>query len=184
MEGSSRQCPPGKIRRVPYTRKNGVRVKSSCVKDMGAVGRWQTIKRMAGIGPLKHGHLKNLGYDPMAPASKRHEAIDKSVKRYGKVSTLRKLNAIATYTKRTNPSRSKTYRTDVHYVQKFHFKGGNDTMEVLEGMKDGKLVYNIVKTQKNKNKSKVVIAGPFETLEEAQKHINDARLLMDVKEGK
>ena len=121
MEGSSRKCPAGKIRRVGYTRRNGVHVKSGCVKDMGAVGRWQTIKHMAGIGPLKHGHLKNIGYDPMGSASKRHEAIDKAVSRYGNVSTLRKLNAIATYTKRTNPSRSKTYRTDVHYIQKKHF---------------------------------------------------------------
>lgn len=178
MEGSSRKCPDGKIRRVGYTRRNGVRVKSSCVKDMGAVGRWQTVKRMAGIGPLKHGHLKNLGYDATTSANKRHQAIDKAVKRYGKVSTLRKLNAIATYTKRTNPSRSKTYRTDMHYVQKM--KGGN--MNIVEGWQDNERVYNIVK--RNRNGKIEVIAGPFKTEEEAKKHIEDAKLLMDVKEGK
>jgi hypothetical protein len=111
-------CPPGKIRRIAYTRKNGVKVPSKCIKDRGAVGRWQTIKRMMGIGPLKKGHLKGVGYDATAPAPMRHAALDKAVSRYGRNSTIRKLSAIATYTKRTSPSRSKTYRTDMHYIQK------------------------------------------------------------------
>lgn len=116
--GGSPACPPGKIRRVGYTRKNGSKVRSKCIKDRGAVGRWQTMKRMMGIGPLKKGHLKGVGYDPMASAMVRHDALKKAVSRYGRNSTIRKLNAIATYTKRTTPSRSKTYRTDMHYVQK------------------------------------------------------------------
>ncbi len=116
--GGSPSCPAGKIRRIAYTRKNGVKVRSKCIKDRGAVGRWQTVKRMIGIGPLKKGHLKGVGYDPVASAPSRHAALDKAVKRYGRNSTIRKLNAIATYTKRTVPSRSKTYRTDMHYVQK------------------------------------------------------------------
>lgn len=111
-------CPKGKIRRIAYTRKTGTKVRSKCVKDRGAVGRWQTVKRMLGIGPLKKGHLKGVGYDATASAPTRHAALDKAVSRYGRNSTIRKLNAIATYTKRTVPSRSKTYRTDMHYVQK------------------------------------------------------------------
>ena len=117
-KGGYPSCPSGKIRRVAYTRKNGVKVASKCIKDRGAVGRWQTMKRMMGIGPLKKGHLKGVGYDATASAPTRHDALDKAVKRYGRNSTIRKLNAIATYTKRTNPSRSKTYRTDMHYIQK------------------------------------------------------------------
>ena len=118
LEGGYPSCPAGKIRRVGYTRKNGVKVRSKCIKDRGAVGRWQTIKRMIGIGPLKKGHLKGVGYDATASAPTRHAALDKAVRRYGRNSTIRKLNAIATYTKRTTPSRSKTYRTDMHYIQK------------------------------------------------------------------
>jgi hypothetical protein len=114
-----KKCPTGKILRKGYTTRRGVRVKRSCVKDRGAVGRWQTVKAMIGIGPLKKGHLKNLGYDATAPAESRQQALKKAVKRYGRASTIRKLNAIATYTKRTAPTRSKTYKRDMHFVQKF-----------------------------------------------------------------
>jgi hypothetical protein len=114
-----KKCPTGKILRKGYTTRRGVRVKRSCIKDRGAVGRWQTVKAMIGIGPLKKGHLKNLGYDATAAAGPRHEALKKAVKRYGRASTIRKLNAIATYTKRTAPSRSKTYKQDMRFVQKF-----------------------------------------------------------------
>jgi hypothetical protein len=118
IRGGYPACPKGKIRRIGYTRKSGVKVRSKCIKDRGAVGRWQTVKRMLGIGSLKKGHLKGVGYDPMASAPTRHVALDTAVRRYGRNSTIRKLNAIATYTKRTTPSRSKTYRTDMHYIQK------------------------------------------------------------------
>ena len=124
QEAGSLACPKGKIRRRAFTQKRkgkSIRVKSACIKDRGAVGRWQTVKRMLGIGPLKKGHLKGVGYDATANASTRHQAIDKAVKRYGKLSTLKKLNAIAVYTKRTVPSRSKTYKTDMHYVQKKYY---------------------------------------------------------------
>lgn len=124
VDGGSMSCPKGKIRRIGYTQKRGkktIRVKSACIKDRGAVGRWQTVKRMIGIGPLKKGHLKGVGYDPTNGATSRHNAIDKAVRRYGKLSTLRKLNAIATYTKRTVPSRSKIYKTDMHYIQKKYY---------------------------------------------------------------
>lgn len=124
MAGGSMACAKGKIRRRAFTQKRKgktIRVKSACIKDRGAVGRWQTVKRMLGIGPLKKGHLKGVGYDHTAKASTRHQAIDKAVKRYGKLSTLKKLNAIATYTKRTIPSRSNTYKTDMHYIQKKYY---------------------------------------------------------------
>jgi hypothetical protein len=73
------------------------------------------------IGPLKKGKLKAVGYDATAAAPARHTALDKAVKKYGRLSTLRKLNAIAVYTKRTAPSRSRTYKTDRNYVKKSYF---------------------------------------------------------------
>lgn len=117
MSGSAK-CPPGMIRRRAYTKKNKAHVKSACIKDRGAKGRWQTQKRMMGIGPLSPGDLIVMGYRANDPAPLRHVAIDKAVRKYGRNSTIRKLNAIAVYTKRTNPSRSKTYKTDMSYVQK------------------------------------------------------------------
>jgi hypothetical protein len=116
--GSSLACPPGKIRRAAYKTSRGTRVKSSCIKDRGAKGRWQTVRRMIGIGPLSTGDLTSFGYSHTKPAAERHEVLDKAVSRYGRASVIRKLSAIATYSKRTAPTRSNTYRTDMHYVQK------------------------------------------------------------------
>lgn len=117
----TKACPPGKIRRMGYnaTRKNTTyHVKASCITDRGAKGKWRSIQRMMGIGPLSRGDLISLGYSHTRRAKVRHEVLDKAVKKYGRAATIRKLNAIATYSKRTAPSRSKTYRTDMHYVQK------------------------------------------------------------------
>ena len=114
-------CPPGTILRLGYSAKRKgttYRVKRACIKDRGAKGRWQTVRRMLGIGPLKKGDLTAFGYSHTKPTAERHEAIDKAVSKYGRASTIRKLNAIAVYSKRTGPSRAKIYTTDMHYVQK------------------------------------------------------------------
>jgi hypothetical protein len=73
---------------------------------------------MMGIGSLKKGDLTAFGYSHTKTADERHEALDKAVQKYGRTKTIRKLNAIATYSKRTGPSRALIYRTDMHYVQK------------------------------------------------------------------
>ena len=83
--------------------------------------RWQRIHRMPGIGPLKEGDLTRLGYKATLKATSRHRAVDKAVKKFGKVSALRKLNAVAVYTKRRSPARSRTFKSDVRYVQKKYF---------------------------------------------------------------
>ena len=117
----SAACPAGKIRRMGYTaRRKGTsyRVKSACIKDRGAKGRWRTVKRMLGIGPLSRGDLVSLGYSHTKSTSARHEAVDKAVQKYGRNKTIRKLNAIATYSKRTAPTRSMVYKRDMRYVQK------------------------------------------------------------------
>ena len=119
QQGGLPSCPAGKIRRVGYTSKRGrktLRVKSTCIKDVGAKGRWRTVTRSLGIGSLRKGDLKAFGYDPTASSETRHAALKKAIARFGKLSTGRKLNAIATYTKRTVPSRSKTYRRDRNWV--------------------------------------------------------------------
>jgi hypothetical protein len=114
-------CPPGMILRMGYTAKRKgttYRVKRACIKDRGAKGRWQTVRRMMGIGPLSRGDLISLGYSHTKPATERHVALDTAVSKYGRAATIRKLNAIAVYSKRTAPSRASTYKTDMHYVQK------------------------------------------------------------------
>jgi hypothetical protein len=125
--GGAAKCPAGKIRRSGYTatrRAKGLfgklrgtkyTVKSTCVKDVGKPGHGEPL-----IGKLKKGDLTEVGYAHTHSASSRHESLAKAVAKFGRLSTLRKLNAIATLTKNTAPSRSMTYRTDRNYVIK-HF---------------------------------------------------------------
>ena len=73
------------------------------------------------IGPLKEGKLTDLGYSPSKKATTRRRALRKAVQKYGKLSTLRKVNAVAVLTKRRAPKTSKTYKADVKYLQKTYF---------------------------------------------------------------
>lgn len=113
--------------RKAYTRKSGISVKGSRVparfiKDVGAKGKWKYEHFGApGIGSLKPGLMKAVGYSVDSKASTRHKAVDEAVKKYGKLSTLRKLNAVATYTRRTSPSKSRVFKSDVKYVQKKYY---------------------------------------------------------------
>lgn len=123
------RCPPGKIVRSAYTRrvisKNGVsktiRVKTSCVKDMGARG-----KLPAGapkIGPLKKGELSRFGYSYKHPESDRRQAIRNAIKELGALNLYRKLDAVAKLTVLTSPKASQTFAADrdwirAHYVLK------------------------------------------------------------------
>lgn len=124
---SSRKIRRNAYKRKSYTRKSGIKVKGSRVpihyiKDVGAPGKWRYEHMGApGIGPLKEGSLEQVGYKVTSSAPLRHKAVDKAVKKYGKLSTLRKLNAVAVYTRRTSPVKSKKFKADVKYVQKKYY---------------------------------------------------------------
>lgn len=94
---------PGGCRKGYIRRRATRRARSACIK---------------GIGPLRKGLLTSLGYSRTKKASVRHKSLTRAVKKYGRASTIRKLNAIRVYTRRTAPSASKTYTADMHYVQK------------------------------------------------------------------
>jgi hypothetical protein len=53
-----------------------------------------------------------------SPSSKRHEALKKAVKKYGKSSTIKKLNVISLYNKRTHPKTSKRAKKDMEFIRK------------------------------------------------------------------
>lgn len=110
--------------RKAYTRKTGTRVRGSrvaarMIRDMGAPGKG--LKGAPGIGKLQKGLMSSMGYSVSAKAKTRHAAVDKAVKKYGKLSTLRKLNSVAVYTRRTSPMKSRTFKSDVKYVQKKYY---------------------------------------------------------------
>jgi hypothetical protein len=104
------------IRRRAYTRKSGVHVPSGMIADVGHPGKGVLGTGEPGIGKLKKGELSKVGYHRTAKASSRHRALSKAMKRYGPLSTYRKLNAVAVYTKRTAPGASKTFRADRNWV--------------------------------------------------------------------
>ena len=91
---------------------------------MGKKGRtaWQKRTGLQGIGPLKEGLLKKVGYSVSASKTRRHAAVKRAVKKYGKASTIRKLNAVAVYTRRRSPAKSRTFKSDMKFAQKM--KGG------------------------------------------------------------
>lgn len=73
------------------------------------------------IGPLKKGLMTKVGYSVTGKTSTRRRAVDRAVKKYGKLSTLRKLNAVSVYTRRTSPAKSRKFKADVKYVQKKYY---------------------------------------------------------------
>jgi hypothetical protein len=78
----------------------------------------RTARRRPGIGKLKEGKLVRLGYSAVKSKTVRHKALKKAVKRYGALSTFRKLNAASTYTKRSSKGRSRTFKADRNWVKK------------------------------------------------------------------
>jgi len=123
-------CPQGQILREGYiaTRKKKTlmgrllnrgttyRVKPSCIKNKGNPGKGPAV-----IGPLKQGDLKTVGYDYKDSADKRHIALAKAVGLYGRLSTLRKLNAVAVLNKNVAPTRASIYLTDRNWISKTYY---------------------------------------------------------------
>ena len=67
--------------------------------------------------PIKHeGDLKKLGYSMGKSARSRHASLKKAVKRYGRLSTSRKLNALAVFNKRRHPLTARKARADRKFV--------------------------------------------------------------------
>ncbi len=114
----SRTCKRGTIRRKAYTRRSGRKVTASCVRNMGAPGKWRTVHRSKGIGSLKAGRLTRFGYDSDASVGRRHSALKAAVHRLGSLTVFRMLGALTTYTKRTSPVKSAIFKADRNFVKR------------------------------------------------------------------
>ncbi len=106
------KCKKGKILRKSYTKKNGTKVKSTCIKDLGLQGKGPII-----LPKLQQGTLTKFGYSSKNSNIKRRTSLKKAVKKYTKPAVIHKLNAISTLTKNTNPTLSKIYKQDMVFVQ-------------------------------------------------------------------
>jgi len=125
-----RSCGPGKVLRQGHvaTRKvktilgrllkrgTTYRVKAHCVKDTGKAAEPKAI-----IGPLKKGSLTDLGYSAADSSATRRASLSKAVGKYGRLSTYRKLNAVATLTKNTAPAKAAVFKADRDWVKKTYF---------------------------------------------------------------
>jgi len=69
------------------------------------------------IGPLKKGDLTNCGYHLNKTRKMRKKSLKCAVKKYGPLSTFRKLNALTTLNKNRNPSMSKKTLKDREWVK-------------------------------------------------------------------
>uniref|UniRef100_A0A6C0HM65 Uncharacterized protein n=1 Tax=viral metagenome TaxID=1070528 RepID=A0A6C0HM65_9ZZZZ len=69
--------------------------------------------------PIKRtGDLVNLGYSLSKKARSRHSSLKKAVKKFGRATVSRKLNALAVFNKRRHPVTSRKAKMDRKYVMK------------------------------------------------------------------
>lgn len=104
-------CPRGTIRRKAYTRKDGVHVKSSCIRDRGKPGKGPRLFT------LKKGGLSKYGYHMKDNAEKRHKALKKALKHNSYASIVRKINALSILMKNTEPYLSKKAKADLKWLK-------------------------------------------------------------------
>jgi hypothetical protein len=102
-----------------YIRGMKIRVPAKKIKDVGAPGKWR-LKHGPGIGELEAGKLH--GYATSETKRTRHRILKKDVKRDGALKTMKRLNAISVYMKRTAPTKSKTAKADRNWVKKNFLK--------------------------------------------------------------
>lgn len=110
------KCKKGEIRRKGYTRKDGVKVKSTCIKDRGLKGKGPKLFK------LRKGTLSRHGYTLDKKAADRRKALDKAVKAEGHLAVIRKLNALSILQKNTNPVNSRKFKYDQQWVSRKYIK--------------------------------------------------------------
>ena len=81
-------------------------------------GRKTRRKSKVRIPMKKNGDLVNLGYSMTKKARTRHGALKKAVKKFGRATVSRKLNALAIFNKRRHPATARKARADRKYAMK------------------------------------------------------------------
>jgi len=83
---------------------------------------WKQKHHSQGIGPLHKGDLTSRGYSASKSKTARRSALRKVVKAEGPLKAFRQLNAVAVYSKRSAPSKAKTFKADRNWVRKTYMK--------------------------------------------------------------
>lgn len=86
------------------------------------ISRKTTVRRSRikdrGIQINHPGALSGVGYSAVDKPSVRHATLRRAIKKFGPLSTFRKLRAVSTFTKRTSKGRSRTFKADSNWVKK------------------------------------------------------------------
>ena len=113
---SEKDCGKGKICRKAYTRKDKIKVKGKCIKNQGKPGKGPKLFEVKDAGMLGQ-----FGYALMKKKELRQRALNKAVKKYGRLKVKRHLVAIRTLSK-SRPHNYNKLNADVVYVTKKFFK--------------------------------------------------------------
>lgn len=99
-----------------YTRKDGVKVKSSLIKDQGKIGKGRKLFEIK-----DKGFLTKNGYSLKKSSDERKKSLRRASEEKGMLSVLRHLNAIRTLQKNNHDNFNKLDK-DVKFVQKEYRK--------------------------------------------------------------
>ena len=80
-------------------------------------GRRRTTRKVR-IPIKKNGDLTNLGYSLSKKSRSRHSSLKKAVRKFGRATVSRKLNALAVLNKRRHPATARKARADRKYAMK------------------------------------------------------------------
>jgi hypothetical protein len=103
------------VHRKSYVRSDGTRVKATSfkIKNRGKPGKGSKIFK------LKKGGLSKYGYSSKSPISIRHQALSIAISKGVPSLTLsRRIGALATLLKRTNPQLSRSLRRNQTWVSR------------------------------------------------------------------
>ena len=64
------------------------------------------------------GSLREFGYSVLSNTETRHKALKSAVRVFGSTEVQRKLRAVETLTKNTQPINSQRYRADIQWISK------------------------------------------------------------------
>lgn len=112
---TSKYCPKGQIMRDAYVRKDGTRVKATCIKDRGNPGKGPRLFT------IKKNGLSKVGYSLKDDKNTRHRALGKARKRMKYATLIRKLNAIRILHRNTNPHYSKKLKSDMDWLKETRY---------------------------------------------------------------
>jgi len=111
--GEASTCPRGMIRRKAFTRADGTTVEASCVPDLGKPGKTPPSGRV--LPKPEPGALE--GWSHEASASERHRTLRRVSRKDGCGTVIKRLNLIATFTKRTSPATKRAAQADMKWLR-------------------------------------------------------------------